>query len=95
MPSRTKKLVLQHDMFEQPASVLVTAWVPSSDSGTEIPVLVADEKGHSATNPDTGLTAVWLRGEVVPDWAASDEDMAKLNAAREKAAAAAAPEAQD
>lgn len=33
---------------------------------------------HHSLNPDTGLPAVFLEGEVVPDWALSDDDRKKL-----------------
>ena len=40
-------------------------------------VVVTDEH-YYATNPTTGLDAVFLPGEVIPDWALGDEDRARL-----------------
>lgn len=33
------------------------------------PLVIADENGYSVHNPQTGVTAVWVAGEIVPQWA--------------------------
>lgn len=38
---------------------------------------MAGEGGYSVVNPDTGVTAVWLSGERLPQWAS---DMQEIDA---------------
>lgn len=71
MSLKTKKLLLDGRDSGDHATVAVTVWIPAT--GDCAGRWVA-KGSHTAMNPDTGLEAVWLDGEEVPEWALPAEE---------------------
>lgn len=77
MSKHDRGIVIAPEQHKDPGSRMVLPDVEhpgfDEDGDPIVPTrraIVAGPNGHSATNPETGVTAVWIPGEIVADWAA-------------------------
>jgi len=78
MTARTKKVIIERERTgrQGPERTVTLRFVVEVPDRPDRAGRWVAQGSHTAINPDTGLDAVWLDGEPVPDWAIDPEILA-------------------